>query len=114
MLMGMTYDEFWNGDCLMVKAFRKSYELRQEDQNRQAWAQGLYFYEALCDVAPMFRFYKPQRPKPYPKEPHDLKSVKEVKQEAVSEEERKMKRNKTFMEIFAVSFNKQFQEKKGG
>ena len=43
-----------------------------------------------------------------------MKSVKEVKQEAVSEEERKMKRNKTFMEIFAVSFNKQFQEKKGG
>lgn len=118
MLMGMSYDEFWNGDCMMVVAVRKAYELRQEEENRRAWAQGLYFYEALCDVAPALRAVKPKKPVPYPTEPHPLKKQTEVKRErTVSEEEKRAKRGKTYMEIFAVSFNKQFQqqqEKKGG
>ena len=43
----MTYNEYWYGDPLMVRAFYKAEELRQENMDRQAWFNGLYFMSAL-------------------------------------------------------------------
>ena len=45
--MGMTYDQFWKGDCTLVIPYREAYRIRQEEMNRMAWLQGLYMYKAL-------------------------------------------------------------------
>lgn len=45
--MGMTYEQFWDGPPLLATTYRKAYKLRLEDDNYQAWLQGLYFYGAL-------------------------------------------------------------------
>lgn len=71
----MTYDEFWNQDVSLVKAYRKAQELRDKRKNQEAWLQGMYIYEALCDASPLFRFTMKKgsiKPEPYVKEPYPI------------------------------------------
>ena len=75
MAIGMSYDDFWNGDVSMVKAYRLSYELKEKRKNQELWLQGMYFYEALCDASPLFRFSMKKgiiKPEPYLKEPYPI------------------------------------------
>lgn len=114
MSIGMTYDQYWNEDCTMVVMFRKAHELRQESENQKLWLQGLYIYEALCCVTPAMRVMKPQKPLPYHSEPIPLTGEKPAdKPKEQERQEKSDNKAKAYMEMFAMSFNKQF-EKKGG
>ena len=70
--IGMTYDQFWNEDCTLVKYYRKAHQIKQKQRNQELWLQGLYFYDALCDVSPILHAFakKGTKPKPYPTEPY--------------------------------------------
>ena len=74
----MTNDEFWRGDPALVKAYRKAEELRRDRINQEQWWQGMYIYEALCDVSPLFRSFgkKGAKAVPYPKKPYDITPTK--------------------------------------
>lgn len=75
MSIGMSYDEFWNGDVSMVEAYRTADELRLKQRNYELWLQGMYIYEALCDASPLFRFSMKSgtvKPEPYAKEPYPV------------------------------------------
>jgi len=48
MVMGMTYDQFWNESPYLAVAYREAYRLKRETENEQAWLQGLYFYDAIA------------------------------------------------------------------
>lgn len=74
MSIGMTYDEFWNQDVTLVRAYRKAQELRDRRRNQELWLQGMYIYEALCDVAPVFHAFAKRgtKPEPYAKEPYPI------------------------------------------
>ncbi len=86
MSIGMSYDEFWNGDVSMVEAYREANELRDKRRNQELWLQGLYIYEALCDASALFRFTtkKTVKPEPYLKEPFPI-----TRREVLEREERK-------------------------
>lgn len=43
----MTYEEYWYGDPLMVRAFYKAEKLRQKRRDEDAWLNGLYVLRAL-------------------------------------------------------------------
>lgn len=111
----MTYDQFWNEDCELVKFYRKAAQIRQDLKNQEAWLQGAYFYEALLDAAPVLRAFakKGTKATPYPKEPFDLFS-NENKQKKREIQEKNDQKAKSFMEAFAIATNKKFQEKGGG
>lgn len=111
MAMGMTYDQFWDGDVFMAPMFRKAYEIRLDMENLAQWKQGLYIYDAICAVAPILRaFSKAKRPLPYPKEPYDMNTkASEMRQE--EREKKQFDKNKAKMETFMLAFNKQFTEK---
>lgn len=103
MSIGMTYDEFWNGDVSMVKAYRKAYELREKRRNQEFWMQGMYFYEALCDASPLFRFTMKKgsiRPEPYVKEPFPITEA-EVREREEREARKKEERLKAEFTAFA-------------
>lgn len=70
--IGMTADEFWNQDCALTKYYRKAHAMRLDRKNEELWLQGLYIYEALCDVSPILHaFAKPgTKPQSYPNEPY--------------------------------------------
>ena len=58
--LGMTYEEFWEGDISLPKFYREAEKLRVkracEDDNFQCWLQGLYVYEAVsCAIGNALR-----------------------------------------------------------
>lgn len=96
MSIGMSYDDFWNGDVSMAGAYRKAQELRDRRKNQELWLQGMYIYEALCDVSPLFRFTMKSgtiEPLPYVKEPYPITEadVQEREQRKLREMEERMK-----------------------
>ena len=47
MAIGMTYEQYWYGDPLMVRAFYEAEKLRQKRVNEEAWLYGSYVLRAL-------------------------------------------------------------------
>lgn len=70
--IGMTYDQYWNDDCLLVKYYRKADEIRNKQKNSELWLQGLYIYDALCKVSPILHAFAKSgtKPIPYPDKPY--------------------------------------------
>ena len=113
--IGMTYEQFWEQDCELVKYYRKAAQIRQDLRNQDAWLQGAYFYEALIDAAPVLRAFakKGTKPTPYRESPYELFSRQDKKQQKQLQEKHD-DQAKAYMEAFMVSVNKKFQEKGGG
>ena len=91
MAYGMTYEQFWDGDPWMVRAYKKADEIKQERENQAAWLQGLYVYEAIADMAPILHpFSKAKKPHPYPSEPYELNtSISKLRAKQKAEQDRK-------------------------
>ena len=99
--IGMTYEQFWDGDPHLVKYYRQADELRIDRKNQELWLQGLYVYEALCDVAPILHAMakKGTKAQPYPDKPYAI-TEKQRKRE-IDEQERKVAdKGKQMMERF--------------
>ena len=108
MSIGMSYDEFWNQDVSMVKAYRKADELRERRRNQGYWMQGLYVYEALCDASPLFRFTMKKgsiKPEPYLKEPHPITAA-ELREREEREAKLKEERLKAEFAMFVERMRK--------
>ncbi len=96
MSIGMSYDDFWNGDVVMVKAYRKATELRDRRNNQDMWIQGRYFYDALCAASPLYRFTMKAgtiTPEPYVKEPYPITEaeLREKKEREAKEKAERLK-----------------------
>jgi len=111
----MTYEQYWDMDCELVRYYRKAAQIKQDLRNQDAWLQGAYFYEALVDAAPVLRAFakKGTKPTPYRKGPFELFNRQDKeKQEKVQENHDNQA--KAYMETFALAINKKFEEKGGG
>ena len=103
MSIGMSYEDFWDGDVDMVKTYRMAAELRDKRRNQELWLQGMYIYEALCDASPLFRFSMKKgtvRPEPYAKEPYPITAA-EVKEREMRDARIKEERLKAEFALFA-------------
>lgn len=116
----MTYDQFWNQDVELVRAYREANKIRRDLKNQDMWMQGAYIYEAILDAAPVLRFSfskKPPKPIPYREQPFELRTGQRKPEESgkkqLTQQEKSDKKAKAMMEMFMVSINKKF-EKKGG
>lgn len=85
----MTCEQYWHGDVLLVRAYRKAYEYRLKQQNFDAWLQGLYIYRALCDVSPILHAFAENGTKPnaYLSEPLPLFQKDPPEEEKTAEQE---------------------------
>ena len=88
MSYGMSFDEFWHGDAYLVKFYRDAYKLKIRYDDVFMWKQGMYIYEALCDVSPILHAFSKQGTKPlqYRDKPM-LEELDENKTEKEKEEE---------------------------
>ena len=115
MVFGMTYEQFWDGDVWMAKAYRQAYEIRKEKENYDAWLQGLYIYEAICDASPILRaFSKAKKPAPYPLEPYTLNTKLSKERKENREAKKREVEGDAFvasMNAWAEQFNKRRKEK---
>lgn len=88
--IGMTYEQYWNGDPTLVIYYRKAAEIQVERKNQDLWLQGMYIYEALCDVAPIMNAMakKGTKARPYPTQPYAISEKQRRREE--EEKERKV------------------------
>jgi len=108
--IGMTYDQYWNEDCCLVEYYRKAHRLKQKRDNEMAWLQGMYIYEALCDVSPILNAFakKGTKPHSYPTEPYAITS-QDIRQKREKQEKLKYERIKAKMGAFAMAFNEKMK-----
>ena len=107
--IGMTYEQYWEGDCTLVKYYRKADEIRKERRNEELWLQGMYVYEAICDVSPILHAFakKGTKPVPYSAKPYSITESQHRRDE--EEKERKMaEKGKAYMEAFMIANKKRF------
>ena len=115
MAIGMSYEEFWNGDYEAAKMYREAYFLKTDERNFQAWLQGRYIYEAIGAWVPLQRaFSKAKKPGDYPSEPYGM-AHKELTEE--EKEDAKHKKDdgkfKAFMAEWMNAVNRKFEDKAG-
>ena len=68
--IGMSYELYWYGEPNLVKAYREADEMRVNRMNYEAWLQGLYVYQAVGALYPVFNpFSKQKKAEEYLKEP---------------------------------------------
>lgn len=96
MALGMSYDEFWNCDPRAYKAYREKYKISYQHENEVLWLQGMYIYEAMCNVAPRFNSLKPKKGADYPKKPYDI--FPEQQAQPMSVEDKGMAKMMAWME----------------
>ena len=117
--IGMTYEQFWDGDPMLAKYYRQADEIRNDRKNQELWLQGMYIYEALCDVAPILHSMakKGTKANPYSERPYAI-TEKQRLREAEEKERLNALKAKRFMEALMLSNNSRFKDKprkeKGG
>ena len=110
--IGMTPEQFWDSDCTLVKYYRKAEELRNEKRNQELWLQGMYIYEALCDVSPVLHAFaqKGTRPSPYSTKPYPL-NIKQSERDEEEKQRKRVEKGKKIMEARMAAINKKFSGK---
>lgn len=112
--IGMSEEQYWDRDCELVKFYKKAHQIKLQQINHQLWWQGLYIYEALCNVSPLLQVMGkgPRRPLPYPKEPHPI-TQEEVAERRQREMAEKFANMKARMEAWQTDVNIERQQVEG-
>lgn len=111
--IGMTYEQYWNEDCCLVKYYRESFKLQRDRDNERMWLQGMYIYEALCDVSPVLRAFAKKGTKPieYSTQPYAI-TKEEIERRHVEKEKAKYEQIKAKTNAFAIKFNALMAQRK--
>lgn len=74
MSIGVSYDEYWEGDYTKLVFYVKADEYKKERDNETAWLQGLYVYEAVGCLAPVLHAFSKKGTKPgkYSEKPYPV------------------------------------------
>lgn len=113
---GMSYDEFWYGEPYRAKFYREAHEIQIKQKDEEFWIQGMYIYEALCDVSPILHAFSKSgtKPLPYREEPYMSKIFKE-KHETEEEKQQRIKNEQLIaqlhFEAWARETAKKFENK---
>ena len=106
----MTPEQYWDGDPMLTKYYRQAEEIRQMRKNQELWLQGMYIYEALCDVSPILHAFaeKGTKPSPYPDQPYSL-TTKEIEEEKKLREKRDREKARRYMEAKMAKLNRYYR-----
>lgn len=118
LIMGMTPEQFWDGESWLKKHYRAAYRQRVRNEERirdqQAWLMGIYVRDALQSVAMLVNGFVPNgaSPMPYPEAPRLEKAEKEKAQaDKKKREELQMQRAMAMFQAMASGFNRNFEKK---
>ncbi len=113
--IGMTYKQYWHGDCCAAKYLREAEKLKNQKKNQELWLQGLYIYEALLNSSAALKSFPGKDAKiiPYPEQPYPLTTSD---RERIEEEKARkaLEANKNRMSAWAAEFNSKFKKSNGG
>ena len=108
--IGMTSDQYWDGDPSLAKYYREADKIRTKRRHEELWLQGMYIYDALCDVAPIMHAFAKRgtKPRPYPDHPYAI-TERDKENERKLIEKREREKAKRYMEAKMASINKRFK-----
>ena len=98
MAIGMTYEQYWYGDPLMVRAFYKADKIRQQRLVEEAWLNGAYVLRAIDATVGNIVRKKGAEPAVYPKEPFRLE---EEPKKTQTEEDKQKEEEKERLRLVA-------------
>ena len=98
--MGMTPEQYWQGDPELVQAYRGAYKLNKEERNWEMWLQGWYIYQAI--IAGLSRLDSKSKTIDYPEKPIQLfpPTEAELKEQQKKEAEELEAKLNAFMRKF--------------
>ena len=102
MAMGVSYDEYWNGDYTMLPYYRKAYALKRRAENEKLWLQGIYILRAIGSIIPSAK-------SPYPDEPFAL-TEEEVEEQEARRRQEEIDNARAYMETMMHNINKKRRE----
>lgn len=108
----MSYEQYWEMDCDLVKCYRKAADIKRDLMNQNAWLIGLYVYEAIGDASPILRggAKKGTKAKPYLDKPFDFNVKSNDSGSKKKKEYSSDMKAKAAMEMFMVANNKRFEK----
>lgn len=115
----MSYKEFWEDDPTIAKSYYEAYKIKmkreQEIKEWQMWKQGVYMYEALCDVSPILHAFskKGTKPLPYPDKPYGFEEPEKTEQQKEQEKQNEIMKAQVFFNNWAKAAQNRFK-KEGG
>ena len=111
--IGMTYEQFWEGDPMLCKYYREAEELRNEKKNQELWLQGMYIYEAIADLSPVLHAFakKGTKPQPYSDAPYPI-TKKQRERIRLEKERQSFEKGMRFMRALTQQTNEKFKEVK--
>ena len=86
--LGMSPEQFWNGDPYLAVVYRDVANRKAEEQNSYLWLQGRYIYEAVEAVVHNHFARKGTKAKNYPNEPYRITPQTEDELKQAKERER--------------------------
>lgn len=111
-MIGMTYEQYWDGDPELVKFYREADDLRKKRQNEILWLQGMYIYEAIYDNVPLLRMgSKETKPIPYSNEPYPL-TEEEIQAKKERQEKLRYEQMMQMMQAWKSNVNETFASRK--
>lgn len=118
MVMGMSAEEFWDGEPWLTKAYRKAYRIRVENEermaDRNAWRLGQYIRHALVSVPITVNGFAPKghHLQDYPEKPMTM-IAEEQKREEVrkKQEDNKQQMAQAMFHAFAEKMNKNIRKR---
>lgn len=113
MSYGMSYDEYWFGEPYRTKFYKDAFELKQKQIDERLWLQGMYIYEALCDVSPILHAFssKGTKPLPYAQKPY-MSQIEKTEVDRKQEEENQKLLAMLYFKKWARDTKKRFDKKK--
>lgn len=118
LIMGMTPEQFWDGESWLKKHYRAAYRQRMRNEERirdqQAWLTGIYIRDAIQSVAVLVNGFVPKGASPaaYPEVPRLEKAEKEkAETDKRKREELQMQRAMAMFQTMVSGFNRNFEKK---
>jgi len=114
MSYGMSYDEYWHSSPYRARFYLQAHKQKIKQKDEEMWMQGMYIYEALCDVSPILHAFSKNGTKPlqYSNSPY-LSKVSELQTKQEKEQEKKNAElvARVYFENWARNTKKHFEKK---
>lgn len=115
MSWGMSWEQFWFGDCDAAPMYREAAKLREKQKDYDFWLQGLYVRDAIYASIGNVYIEKGAKPYEYPQEPYLCTSDGKEKLTEEEREDRKHRKEDgkflAYMAEWMSAVNKDMAEK---